>query len=142
MINNFLLKFLLTGSIGIFFFSSFAIHEGPPLLNDPWVAPAWADTITNPFPDEPLVLPQGEELYFLYCSDCHGETGYGDGAAGGALGEKPASFHDEAVKKQSDGALFWKLSTGRGNMPPFGEVFSEEQRWQLVAYLRKLGETP
>lgn len=141
MIDHILLKILLIGSLSVFFFSSFKIQV-PPLLNDPWIAPEWADTIKNPFPDEPLVLPQGEELYFAFCSTCHGETGYGDGAAGGALGAKPANFHEEAIKKQSDGALFWKLSTGRENMPPFGEVFSEEQRWQLVAYLRELGKTP
>jgi len=108
------------------------------LSQEVWQAPASADTIVNPFPEEPLVLKQGEELYQVYCGSCHGEGGYGDGAAGGALGVQPANFHEELVRSQSDGALFWKLSTGRGSMPPFKEVFSEEQRWQLIAYIRNL----
>ncbi|MFC5412072.1 c-type cytochrome [Larkinella bovis] len=105
---------------------------------DKWKAPAWADTLKNHDPTEPLTLAQGEELFLEFCSSCHGEAGYGDGAAGRALGAKPANFHESEVTGQTDGALFWKLSNGRGNMPPFKEVFSEEQRWQLVAYLRKL----
>ena len=112
-----------------------------PAAKDPWIAPAWADTLKSPFHDEPLTLAHGEELFSLYCASCHGDSGYGDGAAGGALGEKPANFHDTLVTKQSDGALFWKMSNGRGNMPPFQDVFSVEQRWQLVAYLRKLSKT-
>ncbi|GAB3931178.1 hypothetical protein GCM10028804_42670 [Larkinella terrae] len=105
---------------------------------DRWKAPVWADTLKSHFPTEPLTLAQGEELFMEYCSSCHGETGFGDGAAGRSLGSKPANFHDPEVAKQTDGALFWKLSNGRGNMPPFKDVFSDEQRWQLVAYLRKL----
>jgi mono/diheme cytochrome c family protein len=106
-----------------------------------WKAPAWADTLKSPFHDEPITLAQGEELFTLYCATCHGDAGYGDGAAGGALGEKPANFHDTLLIKQTDGAFFWKMSNGKGNMPPFKDVFTEEQRWQLVAYIRHLGKT-
>ncbi|WP_229253747.1 cytochrome c [Dyadobacter sp. NIV53] len=95
----------------------------------------------SPYHEEPLTLAQGEDLFSLYCASCHGDTGYGDGAAGGALGQKPANFHDTLVTKQSNGALFWKLSNGKGNMPPFQDVFTAEQRWQLIAYVRQLGKT-
>jgi mono/diheme cytochrome c family protein len=108
---------------------------------EPWKAPAWADTLKSPFHQEPLTLAQGEELFTLYCATCHGDAGYGDGAAGGALGQKPANFHDTLIVKQSDGAFFWKMSNGKGNMPPFKDVFTEEQRWQLVAYIRHLSKT-
>jgi mono/diheme cytochrome c family protein len=124
------------GFVGLSSFTGDRVHG-----QDRWVAPAWADTLTSPYHDEPLTLANGEELFGLYCASCHGESGYGDGAAGGALGQKPANFHDSLVKKQTDGALFWKMSNGKGNMPPFQDVFTAEQRWQLVAYLRKLSVT-
>lgn len=105
-----------------------------------WKAPAWADTLVSPLigGDTATFLAEGEDLFTLYCALCHGDNGHGDGAAGGALGDKPANFHDTLVTRQSDGALYWKVTVGKGNMPPFAEVFSEEQRWQLVAYLREL----
>lgn len=134
-------SFLISGTIGLVGLSSFKGNQQPFHNQDRWIAPAWADTLVSPYHDEPLTLANGEELFGLYCASCHGETGYGDGAAGGALGQKPANFHDSLVKKQSNGALFWKMSNGKGNMPPFQDVFTAEQRWQLVAYLRKLSVT-
>lgn len=111
------------------------------IKQEPWKAPAVADSIKNPYPVTPVAETQGEELYNIYCWSCHGETGYGDGPAAGALGVKPANFHEERVQKQTDGAIYWKMSEGRGNMPPFKEALSAEKRWQLLSYLRKLGKS-
>jgi mono/diheme cytochrome c family protein len=132
-------NFILISGLLLAGFSS--KNTGPNTEQDPWKAPEWADTLKSPYHEEPLTLAQGEELFTLYCATCHGESGYGDGAAGGALGQKPANFHDTLVKAQSDGSIFWKIATGRGNMPPFKDVFTDEQRWQLVAYIRHLGKT-
>ena len=144
--NNLAVILILFSGVSLVGFSSgndFPVNDFSKNLSqqDRWIAPAWADTLKSPYHDEPLTLAQGEDLFSLYCASCHGDSGYGDGAAGGALGQKPANFHDTLVTKQSDGALFWKLSTGKGNMPPFKDVFSDEQRWQLIAYLRQLGKT-
>jgi glucose/arabinose dehydrogenase/mono/diheme cytochrome c family protein len=101
-----------------------------------WKAPPEADQVFNPLLNMLEAESHGKELYTLYCQSCHGETGYGDGAAGAGQGQKPANFHDEHVKKQRPGALFWKISNGRGNMPPFEKSLTAEQRWQLVSYIR------
>jgi glucose/arabinose dehydrogenase len=42
------------------------------------------------------------------------------------------------VRAQSDGALFWKVTNGRVNMPPFKEILSEQQRWHVISYIRKI----
>lgn len=110
------------------------------VTQEPFVAPSWADTIKNPIGSSPEIIAKGEELYNLYCFACHGETGFGDGAAGGALGVKPANFHNPAFAKQKDGTIFWKLTNGKGNMPPFKEILKEEQRWQLIAYLKEFSK--
>jgi mono/diheme cytochrome c family protein len=105
-----------------------------------WIAPAWADTIKNTLALNAENISKGEELYNMYCFSCHGDTGYGDGPAGGSMGIRPANFHDQNVIKQKDGALFWKLTNGKGNMPPFKEILTENQRWEMVIYLRELGK--
>lgn len=109
-------------------------------IQEPFIAPGWADTIKSPLSSSPEIIAKGEEIYNLYCFACHGETGYGDGAAGGAMGVKPANFHDAKFSKQKEGTMFWKLSNGKGNMPPFKEILKEEQRWQLIAYLKEFGK--
>lgn len=105
-----------------------------------WIAPQWADTIKNILPVNPENISKGEELYNMYCFSCHGDTGYGDGPAGGSMGIRPANFHDSKVIKQKDGAIFWKLTNGKGNMPPFKDILTEKQRWEMVIYLRELGK--
>jgi mono/diheme cytochrome c family protein len=103
-----------------------------------WKAPETARDLKNPFKNDSAAATKGRQLYKLYCWQCHGENGYGDGAAGGALGQQPANFHSGRVRRQADGELFWKLSNGKGNMPPFKESLKEEERWQLVTYIRKM----
>ena len=107
-----------------------------------WKAPPEADRLYNPLQNLLLAEQKGKELYNVYCWSCHGTNGYGDGAAGSALGQKPSNFHDERVKKQRQGSLFWKITTGKGNMPPFKDALTEEQRWQLVTYIRKFSDKP
>jgi glucose/arabinose dehydrogenase len=119
--------------VGSVLFFSFSLTRN---LQDPWKAPAYADTIKSPFSFSPPVIREGENLYNIYCVSCHGKTGLGDGSPG-KFKIEPANFHTKAVTDQKDGALFWKLSAGRGIMPGYGSAFSEEKRWQLISYIRQ-----
>ncbi len=110
--------------------------------NAEWEAPDDAHELVNPFAKNTAALQKGKQLYNLYCQSCHGETGFGDGAARGPLGMRPANFHDEKIKKQSNGELFWKLTTGRKDMPSFEQILSEEQRWLLVSYISNIPDKP
>lgn len=101
-----------------------------------WTAPSSADNLKNPLPYSPPVLREGENLYKAYCVSCHGKTGLGDGSPG-KFKIEPANFHSKTVSRQTDGALFWKMTEGRGIMPAFKAALSEEQRWQLVAFIRQ-----
>lgn len=107
-------------------------------VQEPWKAPAWTDGLKSTFRQNQNTLIQGKELYTKYCLSCHGATGLGDGVLGGELPVKPANFHAPALADQKDGAIFWKLSEGRGSMPSYKESLSAEMRWQLVSYIRQL----
>jgi mono/diheme cytochrome c family protein len=103
-----------------------------------WVAPASADQINNPFAGNTDAIKAGKKLYNQNCSICHGAKGRGDGMAGMALKPRPADFTKDIVKNQTDGAIFWKITEGKAPMAAYKTTFSEEQRWQLVNYLREL----
>lgn len=122
---------LLTTFIWILFLSLKPVQE-------PWKAPVWTDGLKSTLRQNQNTLVQGKELYNQYCQSCHGSKGLGDGVLGGELPVKPANFHLQALVNQKDGAIFWKLSEGRGSMPSYKESLSAEKRWQLVSYIRQL----
>ena len=105
-----------------------------------WNAPADAHNLKSPIPNSVATNDKGKQLYHLYCRSCHGETGHGDGPARGPLGVTPANFHRQKFTRQSEGDVYWKISTGRKDMPSFEKSLSEEERWQLVAYIRNMPE--
>jgi len=109
--------------------------------NPPWVAPKDADNVKNPLAGNTSVLPEAKSLYIANCGPCHGDKGRGDGAAAPGLNPKPADHSSVAVQNESDGALFWKLSEGRAPMPAYKKVFSDQQRWELIIYIRTLAKT-
>lgn len=109
-------------------------------FQEPWKAPASADTLKSPFVATPQVLREGEKLYNIFCVSCHGPNGLGDGSPG-KFKIEPANFHSKEVAAQTEGALFWKLTTGRGrSMPAFAAALSDEKRWQLIAYIRQFAK--
>jgi mono/diheme cytochrome c family protein len=105
---------------------------------DEWIAPAAAAAATNPIAATPDAVSGGEGVYRQSCVICHGAEGRGDGQGATYLVPKPASFSDPAVQKQTDGALYWKILTGRNTMPGFRAQLTDAQRWQLVDYIRTL----
>ena len=106
-------------------------------VQEPWKAPEWTDGL-KPLKRSANAAAEGKVLYNTYCASCHGSKGMGDGVLGGEFPIKPANFHASIVKNQKDGAIYWKLTEGRGNMPSFKTLLSDEKRWQLVAYIREL----
>jgi mono/diheme cytochrome c family protein len=106
----------------------------------PWVAPATADNLKNPLAGNAQSVVDAKKLYMANCGPCHGDKGKGDGPAAGGLNPKPADHTSESVQKQTDGAIFWKLSEGRAPMPAYKSIFSEQQRWELINYIRSLAK--
>ena len=104
--------------------------------NSTWKAPKEADELKNPLAENGAELIKGKKLYNQMCAVCHGAKGKGDGVAGAALNPKPTNFTMANVQAQTDGALFWKLSEGRTPMASYKNTLKEDQRWQLVNYLR------
>jgi len=97
-----------------------------------WVAPAGATAKSNPLATRADAAAGGRKLFAQRCASCHRDDGRGS--------EKAPDLTQPDVQMQSDGALFWKISSGntRRGMPTFS-FLPEPQRWQLVMHLRELG---
>ncbi len=102
-----------------------------------WIAPKEADSFINPLSGK-TIIKAGKKLFKNQCVVCHGALGKGDGVAGMGLNPKPSDLTSEKVQSQSDGALFWKITNGNAPMASYKDILSEEQRWQLVTYIRTL----
>ena len=106
---------------------------GPVSAQGEWKAPADAKATKNPekgMGDAKKVIEQN-------CVPCHGASHKGDGPAAAALPTKPADWTSDRVQKETDGEIFWKISNGRGPMPPWKHL-PEKQRWEIVNYIRSL----
>lgn len=102
-----------------------------------WKAPKSADEVENPFKNDAEATKKGKKLFRQMCVTCHGVKGKGDGIAGTSLKPKPADFTSEEIQAETDGAIFWKITEGRAPMAAY-QMLSDEQRWQLVNYIRTL----
>jgi mono/diheme cytochrome c family protein len=93
--------------------------------------------------DEALEL--GEALYGRDCAACHGLQGAGDGVMAGDLPETPHDWTDPTyLMGASDALLHGKIVRGGmgTGMPGWGDIYTDEQVWALVAYLRSFGFAP
>lgn len=96
-----------------------------------WVAPADATAKQNPLAGNAEAASGGKKLFLRSCAECHGEDGAGI--------EDAANLQTQEVQKQTDGALFWKITNGnvKKGMPPFARL-PETQRWQIISFVRTL----
>jgi mono/diheme cytochrome c family protein len=103
----------------------------------PWAAPASEKAKKSPIATSAKVAEQGKKIAGVNCVACHGEAGKGDGPAASALNPKPADWTSKAVQDETDGEIFWKITTGRGAMPAWRHL-PDNERWALVQHIRTL----
>ena len=85
----------------------------------------------------PRIVEAGQKVYERVCSNCHGKSGNGGGPTGAFLPVKPRDFTNcKFQRKRADGELFFVIKFGSWPMPPMIPLISEEEAWEVVAYLR------
>ena len=107
-----------------------------------WVAPAHAARRHNPVPPDPHSIAAGRTLYSDQCLCCHGSSGKGDGPSSSDLNPKPDDLTTSALRVQTDGAIFWKITSGLDPMPGFDSQLSDKDRWNVVNFIRTLEPKP
>jgi mono/diheme cytochrome c family protein len=88
---------------------------------------------TNPYGNEAEAIAAGSRLFADHCAKCHGAD---------ALGTRNRpSLRTPEVQQAADGEIFWLLKNGalRHGMPSWSSL-PEPMRWQIIAYIKSLGQ--
>ncbi|MCI1265866.1 MAG: c-type cytochrome [Saprospiraceae bacterium] len=105
----------------------------------PWEVPANYVKMKNPVASNPTSIAEGKVLWNKHCKSCHGGKGLGDGSKAAQLKTEPGDFSTASFQSQSDGALFYKTSEGRDDMPNFKKKIPDaDERWSIINFIRTL----
>ena len=104
---------------------------------------AYPDTYKRPaVAYQAISIASGAVLYQNSgCAACHGDSGHGDGPVASELNPPPPDLTARHANAHTAGDLFWWLSYGvkpASGMPGFSHSLSEEERWDVINYLRAL----
>lgn len=103
-----------------------------------WEVPADKKAKASPVLFNAETAKKGESIFQRNCQSCHGEPGKANYVS---LTPSPGDPATGKFQLQTDGALFYKITTGRSPMPQFKDVLTEEERWQVIAYFRSFNKS-
>lgn len=106
------------------------------MTQQPWAVPAEAKDMKNPLLNSPRALEDGKALFLTNCEGCHGPKGGGFGRVARKFGIPVPSLGASTVQAQTDGELFWKIANGKGPMPAWNTILTDEDCWKLVTFVR------
>ena len=108
-------------------------------------SPAEFADLINPLRNDDSAVDAGKKIFQSNCASCHGSNGKGDGAAAQSLDPAPSNLASLQAGL-SDGYFFWRISEGglmepfRSSMPAWKTILIQDQIWELIAYIRTLGD--
>jgi mono/diheme cytochrome c family protein len=101
-------------------------------------------------------LKRGQERFNIYCSPCHGQSGYGDGMVARRVEElritspdaisadpntgwaPPANLNDDERRTRNVGRLYNIITNGFNHMPRYDKQISTLDRWAIATYVKAL----
>lgn len=95
----------------------------------------------NPLDATAANIQKGQRNFTAYCMVCHGLDGQATGVPFADKMSPPVPMlNSPAVQAYSDGQLHWIIANGvsPSGMPASKQIFSDDEMWQLVLYIRHL----
>jgi mono/diheme cytochrome c family protein len=95
----------------------------------------------NPLPPTPENIHAGQRNFTAYCMVCHGLDGQNTGVPFADKMSPPVPpLSSSNVQAYADGQLHWVVQNGiaPSGMPAAKGIFSDEEIWELVLYIRHL----
>jgi len=88
-------------------------------------------------------LAAGQKVYQERCVLCHGATGHGDGPGAAALNPKPRNHTDGSyMNGRTDDELLTVIRNGKGAMPAWGKILSDDEIHAVLKHVRSLAVPP
>ena len=129
----------------------YKVHKGPLIANAELIAEenqaisilgdvavAFRE-VKNPTTDFDSSIKRGEGMFIKNCSKCHGLNGNGYGVVAHGFTTFPRQLWVwNNTGPETDGYLFWFITNGRSDMPPWGLILSENERWDLINYIKTI----
>jgi len=86
------------------------------------------------------VPEEGKAIFEERCAVCHGKQGRGDGPEAPFLSPRPASLISAGTSVKTDAEILAVIANGkpRTSMPAWKDLLTEEQRRDVLAYIRTL----
>jgi len=101
-------------------------------------APGGGYSQAYPFEITRGALERGRQRFDIYCSMCHGATGYGDGMVVQRGFVRPPSFHIDRLRAAPPGYFVEVITHGFGAMYSYNDRVIPEDRWKIAAYVKTL----
>jgi mono/diheme cytochrome c family protein len=102
-------------------------------------------TLKSPFDlTQAAAVSAGEKAYQYYCIQCHGRYYDGLGTVGQSFAPLPSDLRSAKVQSMLSEKLFHEISYGipNGRQPALASTISPEERWQVIAFVKSLGQRP
>ncbi|MDX1285275.1 MAG: cytochrome c [Draconibacterium sp.] len=98
-----------------------------------------ASTLVNELESTKENISRGERMYDIYCMQCHGEKGDGQGPL--YVNKKytypPASLLSEKMLEATDGDIYHVITVGHGIMAEHGSMIQSDDRWKITMYIKE-----
>jgi mono/diheme cytochrome c family protein len=93
--------------------------------------------LAAPYPLDDAAAARGAKLFAIHCIACHGREGKGDGPVSAKFPPAP-NLRYISICRRTDGFIYGTLTAGGRAMPTMREGTTSHDRWDLVAFVRKL----
>lgn len=114
-----------------------AAQQTPPPAE--YKIPPEAAEKANPVKPTPESIARGKKVYAIDCALCHGDKG--DGKNDMDIKNVPDLTSPDVQKNGTDGAWFYIIRKGKGDMPPEeASRAKDDDVWSLVNYVRTFGK--
>lgn len=95
--------------------------------------------LKNPVEFSEENIQRGKELYGVFCINCHGDKGDGQGYlyTSKRYPYPPASLVNDKVRALNDGEIYHAITVGYGVMGAHGAMIPQDGRWKIIAFIRE-----